>query len=81
MELKELYYSERPWSIIKDFFLTFDKTRSTKTCKLIKPLCVHYKSLLEDEDVLPDTQFPFVYFYTMMNYRKNFNYTIFPSIN
>ena len=78
MEIKEFYYSERPWSIIKDFCLTFDKTRSTKTSKIMKPLCDHYKSLLDDDIVLPDTEFPFVYFYSMMNYKSNFNYIIFP---
>ena len=74
----EFYYSERPWSIIKSFFLTFDKTRSTKTSKLMKSLCSHYKDLLDDEEVLPDTSFPFIYFYTMMEYRSNFNYALFP---
>jgi len=78
---KEFYYTEYPWSIIKSFILSFDKTRSTKTAKLIKPFCDKYRSLLEDDIILPDTEFTFVYFYSMMTYHypnPNFNYLLFP---
>jgi hypothetical protein len=37
----------------------------------MKPLCIIY------EDILPDLGFPFIYFYTTMPYRHNFNYVIF----
>lgn len=75
--MNEFYYSERPWSIIKSFVLTFDKSRSTKTAKIMKPLCELYKSLIKNEDILPDSGFPFIYFYTTMPYRRHFNYAIF----
>jgi len=76
MEVKEYYYSERPWSIIKDFILTYDKNRSTKSAKLIKPYCNRYQMLLEDGDIIPDTGFPFIFFYSMMKWRSHFDYKI-----
>ena len=58
--------------------LTFDKTRKTKTAKLMTGFCEHYQSLLENDVILPDTSFPFVYFFSCMNYRKHFDYAILP---
>lgn len=75
--MSEFYYSERPWSIIKSFILTFDKSRNTKTAKIMKPLCELYESMIINEDILPDSGFSFVYFYTIMPYRRHFNYVIF----
>ena len=74
--MKEYYYPDLPWSIIKSYNLTFDKTRATKSAKLMKYYCKHYKELLENDEILPDTSFSFVYFYSMMNYRSNFDYAI-----
>lgn len=75
---KDYYYSELPWSIIKSYNLTFDKTRVTKSAKLLKEYHEGYQQLLEDDEILPNTSFPFVYFYTMMKHRPHFNYRIFP---
>ena len=80
MNIKEYYYSERPWSIIKYFLLTFDKSRSTKTAKLLKPFHERYESILENGFIAPDTEFSFVYFYCTMPYHPHFNYTIFPRL-
>lgn len=80
MNDKEIYYPDMPWSIIKSFILTFDKTRITKTASIIKPFCEDFNELLSDDFILPDTTFPFVYFYTRMTYRKNFNYAMFPRL-
>ena len=77
--MNEYYYSERPWSIIKSFLLTFDKSRSTKTAKILKPLFERYESVLKDEDILPDS-FPLFYFYFTMPYHPHFNYAMFPKL-
>jgi len=75
---KEYYYPDLPWSIIKSYNLTLDKTRITKSAKPMKKYCNHYEQLLENDEILPDTTFSFVYFYSIMNYRSNFNYAILP---
>lgn len=76
---EEYCFPDYPWSIIKSYAVViFDKTRKTKTAKLMKKFCVDYQQLLEDEEILPGTSFPFVYFYTMMKYRSHFNYLLFP---
>lgn len=77
-ENEDFYFPDLPWSIIKSFNLTFDKTRKTKSAKLMKEFCEGYKQLLEDEEILPHTSFAFVYFYSMMKYRSHFNYVLFP---
>lgn len=75
----DFYYSEIPWSIVKSFILTFDKTRITKTAKIMKPLCESFQELLTDDSIsITDSDFSFVYFYTAMKYHKNFNYSMFP---
>lgn len=75
----EFYYSELPWEIIKSYILTFDKTRCTKSAKIMKPLCEHFRNEIEDDsNLINDNDFQFLYFYTMMNYHTNFNYSIFP---
>ncbi len=75
---KDYYYPELPWSIIKSYNLTLDKTKITKSAKIMKKYCNHYQGLLEDNEILADTSFSFVYFYSMMRYKPNFNYNIFP---
>jgi hypothetical protein len=75
---KEYYYPDLPWSIIKSYNLTLDKTRITKSAKLMKNYCKHYEQLLENDEILPDTTFSFVYFYSIMKYRSNFDYAILP---
>jgi hypothetical protein len=76
--MKEYYYPDLPWSIIKSYNLTFNKTRLTKSAKLMKDYCKHYEELLENDEILPDTTFSFVYFYSIMEYRSNFDYILFP---
>jgi len=78
--MKEEYcFSDYPWSIIKSFaIVVFDKTRKTKTSKLMKKFCDDYQLLIEEGDIMPQTSFSFVYFYTMMKYRSHFNYLLFP---
>ena len=73
-----MYYPDLPWSIIKSYNLTFDKTRVTKSAKLMKEFCTCYEQLIEDDEILPETSFSFVYFYSMMTYRSHFNYALFP---
>lgn len=74
------YYPDLPWSIIKSYNLTFDKTKVTKSAKLLKEFHEGYHQLLRDDEILPDTSFSFVYFYTMMNYRPYFDYSILPRL-
>lgn len=74
MNDREFYYPDMAWGVIKSFILTFDKNRITKTASIIKPFCVYFEKMLSDPDILPNTTFSFVYFYTCMDYRKNFNY-------
>lgn len=49
---KEYYYPDLPWSIIKSYNLTLDKTRITKSAKLMKNYCKHYEQLLENDEIL-----------------------------
>ena len=51
---KEYYYPDLPWSIIKSYNLTLDKTRITKSAKLMKKYCNHYEQLLENDEIVPD---------------------------
>lgn len=74
----DYYFPDLPWSIIKSYNLTFDKTRKTKSAKLMTEFCEGYKELLQDEEILPSTSFVFVYFYSMMRYKPNFDYKLFP---
>ena len=74
----DYYFPDLPWSIIKSYNLTFDKTRKTKSAKLMTEFCEGYKELLQDEEILPTTSFVFVYFYSMMRYKPGFNYRLFP---
>ena len=74
----EIHYPDYPWSLIKSYNLTFDKTRVTKSARMIKEYHMDYKQLLDDDEILPNTSFPFVYFYTMMKYRPHFDYSILP---
>ena len=77
MSQNDFYYSEKPWSIIKSYILTFDKTRSTKTAKIMKPICEYFDDLLYDDRIfVNEIDFPFIYFFVMMPYRKKFNYAI-----
>lgn len=78
-EEKNYYYPDLPWSIIKSYNLTFDKTRATKSAKLMKEYCKSYEDMIEDHEILPETSFSFVYFYSMMKYRSHFNYALFPT--
>jgi hypothetical protein len=75
----DIYIPDLPWSIVKSYLLTFDKSRQTKSCKLIKGYCTAYQELLDDGDIIPDTSFCFVYFFSMMRRKRNFNYSLFPS--
>jgi hypothetical protein len=75
----EYYYPDLPWAIIKSYNLTFDKTRVTKSAKLMKEYCNNYEQMVENDEILPDTSFSFVYFYSMMTYKSYFNYNIFPT--
>lgn len=72
------YYPDLPWSIIKSYNLTFDKTRATKSAKLLKEYFKTYEQLIEDDEILPETSFSFVYFYSMMKYRSHFDYALLP---
>lgn len=74
----EYYYPDLPWSIIKSYNLTFDKTRITKSAKLLKEYCKSYDQMIEDDEILPETSFSFVYFYSMMKYRAHFDYALLP---
>ena len=49
---KEYYYPDLPWSIIKSYNLTLDKTRITKSAKLMKKYCNHYEQLLENDEIV-----------------------------
>jgi hypothetical protein len=75
---KEYYYPDLPWSIIKSYNLTLDKTRISKSAKLMKKYCKYYEQLLENDGIFPDTPFSFVYFYSIMKHRLHFNYAILP---
>ena len=77
--MTEFYYPDYPWSIIKSYaIVSFDKTRKTKTAKLMKNYCESYEQLILDDDIVPNTTFSFVFFYSMMKYRGHFNYVLFP---
>jgi hypothetical protein len=79
MKKQQYYFPDLPWSIIKSFNLTFDKTRATKSAKLMKEYCNSYEEMINDNEILPETSFSFVYFYSMMKYRSHFNYALFPT--
>lgn len=65
-------YSDPAWRMIKH-----DKTRIAQTANLLRKYTEGYKQLLEDDEIVPDTTFAFVYFFTMMKRRPNFNYDLF----
>ena len=44
----------------------------------MKEYCEAYEQLLADDEIAWDTSFPFVYFYSMMKYRENWDYALLP---
>jgi hypothetical protein len=60
---QEYHYPEPAWGIIKSYMLTFDKTRKTKTAKLMTEPIEYYRCLIENGDIIEDTPFSFVYFF------------------
>jgi len=75
----EYCYPDLPWSIIKSYNLTFDKTRVTNSAKIMKEYFKCYEQMVENDEILPETSFSFVYFYSIMTYKSNFNYNLFPA--
>ena len=73
----EYYYPDSLWSEIKSYILTFDKTRVSKTAKLLHDYIQDYNELIENDEILPETSFCFIYFYSLMKYRPHFNYALF----
>lgn len=75
----QYYLPDYPWSIINSYILTLDKTRKTKTAKLMRPLCDEYNIALKmpgmDSTNKDNTTFVCIYFTCLHRRRPNFNYS------
>ena len=63
MNQVKYYYPESAWEIIKSYILAFDKTRKTKSAKLMTEPIEYYRGMIENGDVFENTPFSFVYFF------------------
>lgn len=73
----EYFFPDSLWDEIKSFVFAFDKTRMAEPAKMLKDYINDYNELLETNEILPDTSFCFIYFYSMMKYRPHFDYALF----
>jgi len=75
----QYYLPDYPWSIIKSYMLTLDKTRKTKTAKLMRPLCDEYNDALKMPVMIGmpkyNTTFISIYFALLHQRKPNFNYS------
>ena len=78
MKKEEQYIPDYPWSLIKSYLLTFNRNRVTKSARIMKEYCEAYEQLRADDEIAWDTSFAFVYFYSMMKYRENWDYALLP---
>jgi hypothetical protein len=73
------YLPDYPWSIIKSYMLTLDKSRKTKTAKLMRPLCDEYNDVLKMPVMIGipnyNKTFHSIYFAFLHQRRSNFNYS------
>ena len=70
---KDYYLPDYPWSIIKSYILTLDKTRKTKTAKLMRHLCDEYNASLKVPGGHTES-FISIYFAFLIQRRPHFKY-------
>ena len=74
MKNQDYCLPDYPWSIIKSYILTLDKTRKTKTAKLMMRLCDEYNASLKVPGEHEELSFISIYFAFLIQRRPHFKY-------